>query len=656
MTTVYRRFNIVRHPATWLLPACLLLAVLVYWPGLSGDYMFDDRSNLLENPQLEFETLSVDKLLGASFSSNAGDLRRPVSMMSFALNRWFFGIEPWSYKFINLCIHLLTGIGLWLLGTLVMRAYQRLPQANLAPGIVRWLPLIVAGLWLVHPLNLTTVLYIVQRMAGLAALFTVAGLCLYLLGRLRMQDGRRGWWLILTGLLVCGTLSVFSKENGILLPLYMLVLELCLFRFRSGATGRDRGIQVFFLLTLAIPVLLVLLALIVKPTLLTNYDVRSFTMLERLLTEARVIMFYLKMIVLPSIGELGLYHDDIVISRDLFSPPTTLPAVGAVIALLTIALALVSRHPLISLGILWFFAGHMLESTVLSLEIAHEHRNYLADFGILLSLSALISAIRMEDTGTLIRFGTAALFMVMFTYTTWQRANQWSDTVSHAVYEAEFHPQSPRAVFAAGRVYARLALNDVPDTEDKAYTYLEQARALPNSGIMPDSTILLLKYMLDRPVEPERFDVIRHKLSSAPVSTSDINSLQKLADCFDVDCKIPADVMDDIFEIAIEKRRSPQLETSYGYYRINKRGDFETGLAALTRVVDRWPREPLHWINLITLLLVMEKYDEAEQQLAKMGSVSLHGGNQQTYTLLRSEIDLARSMSTGKAGTIEETS
>ncbi len=98
----------------WLFAVICLLTVIIYIPGLSGDYMFDDMPNLLHNPQLDITSLDSQSMQGAVFSSGSGKLRRPVSMLSFTLNRYFFGIDPYSHKVVNLIIHILTGIGLYL--------------------------------------------------------------------------------------------------------------------------------------------------------------------------------------------------------------------------------------------------------------------------------------------------------------------------------------------------------------------------------------------------------------------------------------------------------------------------------------------------------------------------------------------------------------
>ncbi len=174
-----------------------------------------------------------------------------------------------------------------------------------------WLPVVVSALWLVHPLNLTPVLYIVQRMTSLAALFTVCGLCLYTLGRLRMLAGNHGTGFIITGLVVFGGLATLSKETGVLLPLYMLVIEISLFRFRDHNGRVSRTITGYFGIIILTPLCLFLLVMLTNPESLLNYHSRDFTLLERVLTEARVLVFYLKLIIMPTITELGLYHDDI---------------------------------------------------------------------------------------------------------------------------------------------------------------------------------------------------------------------------------------------------------------------------------------------------------------------------------------------------------
>ena len=73
----YFKMTVSHQPATrplhhWTFLLLILLAIVVYYPGLSGDYMFDDTSNLLQNQALDMESLDMESLTDAAWSSGAG--------------------------------------------------------------------------------------------------------------------------------------------------------------------------------------------------------------------------------------------------------------------------------------------------------------------------------------------------------------------------------------------------------------------------------------------------------------------------------------------------------------------------------------------------------------------------------------------------------
>jgi len=415
----YRAAKLTTKPVTqktalWLFLLISILTVFAYVPGLTGDYMFDDMPNLLENRRLDIESLDIESLHGATLSSGSGLLRRPISMASFVLNRHFFGISPYSHKVVNLIIHLLNGFGLFLLSQLLMRSYRPRFAPELSEKTMILMPVIVSGLWLLHPLNLTPVLYIVQRMTSLATLFTVFGLCLYVIGRQRMLIEKRGLLLILTGLFLFGGLAVLSKESGVLISLYALVIELTLFQFRNSSNQLEKTIIGLFVLTVAAPTCLALIYQAFNlDSFLNGYSTRDFTLVERILTEGRVLIFYIKMIIMPSITELGLYHDDITLSQGLLDPPATLYSLITLAALALTAFTMIRKRPLISLGILWFFTGHVLESTIIPLEITHEHRNYLADYGIILAITSAITQAPLRKLAPTINIIAPVIFLLL---------------------------------------------------------------------------------------------------------------------------------------------------------------------------------------------------------------------------------------------------
>jgi len=640
-------FHITKPQLLFLL--LCLLTVAVYYPGLSGDYLFDDMTNLLKNNRLNMESLDVASLQSASLSSDSGMLRRPVSMLSFALNRYFFGIDPYSYKVINLGIHLLTGIGLFWLARLIMLGYRQFHRPGLTPAAVTWLPVVVSGIWLVHPLNLTGVLYIVQRMTSLSALFLVCGLCLFAAGRMRMRSGRRGGLLlILAGLIGFGGLAVFSKENGALLPLYMLVLELSLFRFRDKAGRLDKTVTSLFVLIVLIPGLLALAWLISHPGFITNgYNRRDFTLVERLMTEARILVFYLKMIVMPSISELGLYHDDIAISKGLFDPPATIQSLLFLAALLAAGFAFLKKLPLVSLGIFWFFAGHVLESSVIPLELAHEHRNYLPDFGIILAAGALLLHLPASRIACHIRTVAPAVFILLLAGTTWVRAGQWSDNVNFAVYESRHHPVSPRAAYTAGRIYARLAIRGHAESTKNAFRYLQQSSELDHSGILADVVMIKLASILGVEVKQAWYDAIVDKLALT-VNAADVTALATLALCQEHICATPYPTMEKIFRIALnnDSLKSRKLRShvycSYGYYQIKILGDLVQGRDYFERAAETNPAAITNWLNLLKLLVQLKDYDAAEDWLARFHSAGVPGASESDYDRFRRAIDKGR--------------
>ena len=115
MTQIFKHFFTQKKCfKSLLLIATLAISILVYFPGLKGDFVHDDIPNLIKNENLHINALDYDSLVTASFSSKSGPLRRPISMFTFSVNYYFSKLNPLSYKVVNLSIHILTGILLFL--------------------------------------------------------------------------------------------------------------------------------------------------------------------------------------------------------------------------------------------------------------------------------------------------------------------------------------------------------------------------------------------------------------------------------------------------------------------------------------------------------------------------------------------------------------
>ena len=179
------------------------------------------------------------------------------------------------------------------------------------------------------------------------------------------------------------------------------------------------------------------------------YGYRPFTLSERVLTEARIVWFYIFQIFVPNVSWLTFYHDDFVISTDLLTPPSTLLAVLGRIVLVALAAIIVRRAPLVGFGIFWFYGGHLLESTMFPLELIFEHRNYLPMFGLYVAVLALPFYLN-GLAGHAKRFILCiAILIAGAAFATSIRAVNWGSPL-RVIVEAEHKPNSARANFDAG--------------------------------------------------------------------------------------------------------------------------------------------------------------------------------------------------------------
>ena len=85
--------NRITEKTELLLVLFLIFSFLIYLSGLSGDYVFDDIANIVENQKIAITSLDYSSLRTAYWSGDAGPLGRPISMLTFALNYYFTGFD-----------------------------------------------------------------------------------------------------------------------------------------------------------------------------------------------------------------------------------------------------------------------------------------------------------------------------------------------------------------------------------------------------------------------------------------------------------------------------------------------------------------------------------------------------------------------------------
>jgi hypothetical protein len=430
-----------------------IAVTLAYFPGLHGPFVFDDISNITRNSAIHISTLHPSSLYAAAVSSPSSVLGRPLAALSFAINYFIAGdlTNTSSFKFVNLAIHLTNTALVYCFVLLMLRQ-----AAKTTPTVTnsRWLPALVAALWALHPINLTSVLYVVQRMTSFSALFVLLGMILFVYGRQRVHEQKRhGITLIVGGLLTGLVLGTGAKETAVLILLYIPLIEYIFFSRSDFRTATGKRLRAFYGLAIALPLVAILAWVFTHPQfVLESYKIRNFDMTARLLTEPRVLWFYLYLLLIPNITEFSLFHDDIPISTGLFTPWTTLPAILALLTLAAVAFVGRKKYPIFSFAVLWYLIGHSLESSFLPLEIAHEHRNYLPAIGPLMAaVYALSAAFSNRDR---LALALCALLAIALASLTFLRAQTWANDEQLIVTMAQHHPRSASAQAMLAELYA----------------------------------------------------------------------------------------------------------------------------------------------------------------------------------------------------------
>jgi len=414
--------------------ALLLLAWFAYRPGLAGGFVFDDFVNL----DALGKTGRIDDW--AAFwryltSGSADPTGRPLALLSFLLDARDWPADPRPLLCTNVLLHLANGA---LLFALLRQLGRRLDGASARTDAAA---LLGAGLWLLHPLFVSTTLYIVQREAMLAATFTLLGLLAWGHGRaLLARSPRVGTAWMLCGIGLGTLLATLCKANGALLPLLAWVLDATVYR-RDGETPLAKRLRI---LLLVLPGMLLIAYVLSKlAQWSTPIESRPWTIGQRVLTEPRVLLDYLRLLLVPRVLSNGVYNDGYAWSTGWLHPASTLPALLGVLALVGGGFALRKRAPALAAALLFFFAGHVVESTTIPLELYFEHRNYLP--ALLLGWPLARMLVRWRAPVAL-RSAIAAALLAMLAAITWQRATLWADQPRMAALWAAANPGSSRAL------------------------------------------------------------------------------------------------------------------------------------------------------------------------------------------------------------------
>ena len=433
----------------------IALALIAYSNTLYSPFHFDDEPNITENLQVQRSSPGEWGLF-----LTPGQLKslRAFTVFTFALNYYVGGLDPFGYHVTNLLIHILTGLCLYGFLWLTLR----LPSFRGAYASIAFpVSLLSSLLFIVHPIQIQAVTYIVQRHSSLATLCFLSSMTCYV--RARLSSGARRWgWS--AGSLLSGILALYSKENTLVLPVFIGLYEFLFFQKGKLKAGRKTLVAVLLGLGLFLLIALILWGNLLYGVFVKYYGFTGSPWSHRLLTQCRVFLFYISLLIYPHPSRLCIDHD-FSYSLSLFHPPSTLPAFLFVLGLLAFALWRIRKNPLVSYFILWFYGNLLLES-IIAIDMVFEHRLYRSAVSAFLLFSLLITRglervrqrhpeFSLAGRGYVHEMIVAFLLVLPLTIFTIQRNEVWKTTIGIWEDALRTSPTNPRAYINLGVLLER---------------------------------------------------------------------------------------------------------------------------------------------------------------------------------------------------------
>jgi hypothetical protein len=624
----------------FLVLSVLLATILVLWPALSGGFIFDDYPVFADNPVVRIDGWHWQAWLSLWRWSHA-NIQRPFAMASYALN-YALGASIWGFKATNLAIHVLNTLLVFLLSRRLLSAAWSAQGERQSEKTLRsadYWALGVTAAWAVHPLQVSTVMYVVQRMELLGFTFVLSALLAYWRARQLQLQGRPGWgWLLICGCLIA--IGFYAKETAALVPGYALVIELTLLGFSAARPAIARNWGVAYILGCLMAVI-VFVIYVLPQTSAASFAVRDYTAWQRELTQLRALTMYLGWILLPLPGQLHFYYDNYQASLSLLDPITTLISAIVVLGMLALAVAFRHRRPLLALGITWFFLAHLLTSSPLPLELVFEHRNYPALLGIMLALADIVwmARHRMKSIFPAI---LALVFIANLAYLTVLRAATWGNPLQLATTLAQTNPGSPRAALDLARRYVTMSGNK-PGTPLYALGIqeLERAAQLPSSSILPEDA-LLIQAAKDPSVDTARWWAsLEQKLQNRPLGPETYLALHGLWQArLENDPKIDAQQLARAFEIVIARNPTRlSLRVEYAELAYRALNDLPLATAQWQQAIAIQKGAAEYTRELATYLIDNRRPQEAIAVIAKADALQPQLQHDATISALRSQAE-----------------
>jgi Tfp pilus assembly protein PilF len=495
---------------------CILAVIvfLIYSHVLYSPFVLDDTDNIVDN--LRIKDLS-------NFFDFSGS--RYIGYLTFGLNYYFSGLNPFGYHFVNIIIHIINGLLVYSLVALTFKTpvLARTPvfkASFFSPPFV--IAIIVSLIFVTHPIQTQAVTYITQRFASLATLFYLLALVLYI--KARLAGGERvavspsflRFYLFSLVSVIC---AMKTKEISFTLPFVLFLYDSVFFTPWRG------GRRFLFLIPFLCTVVIIPLSRIEAAVTIGEVSESGVGRVSYFLTQMRVIVTYIRLLILPVNQNLDY---DYPIYQSIFEIPVMLSFLFLVSVFAIVLIFLYQSwrrgNPyglLISFGMMWFFMTLSVESSVVPLlNVIFEHRLYLPSVGFIMAVVLVVyGGIEWagrrwlgEDgvKGVMLFFLISAVAVTLtLSVATYRRNLIWKDDFTLWSDAAAKSPNNPRTHVNLGVAYYDRGSKDNAIAEylkalelkpDAAMAHLGLGRIYVEKGLINKAK---KEYMMALELEPE---------------------------------------------------------------------------------------------------------------------------------------------------------
>ncbi len=444
------KFDFIGKPFVFV-PLILFFALLVYSNTFNAPFQFDDRITIEENPLIT-DMSNIPTILSGAKGTFAS---RPLMHVTFAINYYFGGLNPAGYHAVNLALHLINGILIFLLVTVTggLKSYASHSQVSFAAAFSTML-------FVLHPVQTEAVTYITSRSMLLVTAFFLLGMLLFVKA---VKAGKRRP-LYMIGLMVTSFLGMGSREDFVTFPLILFLYDLF---FISGFSIRET-VKHYKAYVPAVLSLGYLVFMVTNNTYDrgTDYLGLGVTQKDYFLTQLNVQWTYLRLLALPINQNIDY---DYPIAGGLTELPTIFSFLGY-LGLWAVCIVAARKRPVLSFSVIWFLVtlipisfGVVFMNLRLG-DVIFEHRLYLPAVGVIMGSSAALASILVKFNVIKRNIAVAVLVIILapaLSGAAYQRNADWRSKASLWEDAVGKSPRKARVQNNLGVIYHKtLGLNE----------------------------------------------------------------------------------------------------------------------------------------------------------------------------------------------------